>query len=122
MSCGSVYGPKTSTLTHKINTAEELQRFKSVKEAHGKKLADISMLLQPLKCVHKYVAKTNAASRTRAQKIHNACTYMWPLNICVGDYVMIPLRARKRHKLRTKRRGLMRVRKQKLCYFLLWKI
>lgn len=93
-----------------------LRKFKdiaAINEARTRELANITAPHEALDEMHKDVVESSSKQRTRAQKIHNARTSVTPLNIAVGDYVMIRAHARKEHKLQTKWRGPMLVKETK---------
>lgn len=72
-------------------------------------IIDIGKLHESLEEMHKDVSKGNTQVRTRAQQIHNARTKVLPLNIYVGDFVMVRVSTKRGHKLETKWKGPMRV-------------
>lgn len=82
-------------------------------EARIATISDIEALHNALENVYKEVSKRNRMNRTRAQKWQNAKTNVLPLNITVGDYVMIRTHAKREHKLQFRWRGPMLVKDAK---------
>lgn len=87
-----------------IRTAP-LRRYREMKvldENRGKKIVNIDMFHAVLEEMHKEVLENNRLRRSRAEQIHNAKTNIVPINIAVGDYVMIRTKASRQHKLQSR--------------------
>lgn len=76
-----------------------------------REIANITALQEVLHEIHKDVALTSSTIQTGAQQLHSAKTNFLPLNIIVGDNVVVQVSARKEHKLQTKCHEPMRVNK-----------
>lgn len=63
--------------------------------------------------MRKGVSNNNQKWRSQAQNTHNAKTNVLPINIDIGDYVMVPTHTKPSHKLQAMWRGPMKVVKSK---------
>lgn len=88
--------------------------LQALNEKTLRKIVDVGKLHEAPDIVYKDVATRNEQTRTHARQIHNAKTQVLPLNINIGDFVMVNVSSRRKQKLQTKWKGLMRVRKPKL--------
>lgn len=83
--------------------------METLNAARCQSILNINDVHQALEVMHKEVFKRNQTRRTRAQLIHNAKTNVLPLNIDIGDYVMVRVSVKGNHKLQSKWKGPMRV-------------
>lgn len=102
-------GLKASPLIIRPLPLRKYMSVKALDEARTMQVINIDRFHQALENIHKEVSDNNTANRSRALKWHNAKTNVTPLNINIGDYVMIRTHAHRNHKLESKWRGPMLV-------------
>lgn len=84
-----------------------------MKELHGdraKQIANIEMLRAGLEEKNKDILDNNQLRRLRTQCIHNGEANTMPMNIAVGDYVIVRTHANRQQKLYSRWRGPIRVK------------
>lgn len=89
-----------------------LKRFyylKILSEERCKKLINVGIMQEALEKVHQDAHSRSERRSTRARLVHNAKTNILPLNIEVGDYVLIRTHAMRNHKLQAKWRRPMKI-------------
>lgn len=90
-------------------TLRKNRDINSINSASIAAVTNISILRDALDDLRKDVAARISLHRARAQKLHNAKKIVYPLEITIGDNVMIRTHAMKGRKRQPQRRSLMRV-------------
>lgn len=81
---------------------KEIKGLKALNKAGIGEIMDINILQEALGKVHKGVKENNVKNCTCMQKWHNEKTNVLPLNIKIGDSVLIRTHAKREHKLQSK--------------------
>lgn len=104
---------KPSHILIKPMPLRKFRNIEAMNEEGMKDLVSITKLQEALTQRHKDAAQSKAIRGTHAKQLHNTKTNVLPVNIVVGDHVMVRAHASRTHKLQTKSRGLMIVKEAK---------
>lgn len=69
----------------------------------------VGKLQVSFEAIHEELSSRNEQMHTKAQQLHNARTNVLPVNIVVGDFLMVRVNAKQGHKPQMKWKGPMRV-------------
>lgn len=106
-------GLRPSPLLVRLTPLRKYKDLRAIDEARTAEIINFSGLHEVLVKVHKEESNNNMVNRSRALRCHNAKTNVTPLNINVGDHLMIRTHAQRDHKLQSKWRGPMLVNEAK---------
>lgn len=74
-------------------------------QAQTQAIVDVRKLQESLEAMHQELSIKNDKARIKAQQVYIAQKNVLPLNITIGDFVMVRIRGKRGQKLQTKWKG-----------------